>query len=213
MASNIGQLLKKKSTYLSKVYLLLAFQIILTMVVVFYLRQHQQVYESIKKYSLLWLILAIGILFVLLLMPKLPMPVKLLLFSIFTILISFNCIAASKKVSFEIIKAALWTTVALFVFMSIIGLIIAGLGIDLSFLSFAILIALVGLFIAMIVMHFVKVDKTVAKVIFIIGVVLFSVLIAFDTNLMLLKNIGVLDGAIGLYLDVINLFNFNIALE
>lgn len=213
MASNIGQLLKKKSTYLSKVYLLLAFQIILTMVVVFYLRQHQQVYESIKKYSLLWLILAIGILFVLLLMPKLPMPVKLLLFSIFTILISFNCIAASKKVSFEIIKAALSTTVALFVFMSIIGLIIAGLGIDLSFLSFAILIALVGLFIAMIVMHFVKVDKTVAKVIFIIGVVLFSVLIAFDTNLMLLKNIGVLDGAIGLYLDVINLFNFNVALE
>jgi len=85
----------------------------------------------------------------------------------------------------ESIRAALVSTTAIFVVMTVVAFVLAAMGIDLSFLSYILLAGLIGLVITFIVLLFVHVSKTIAKVVLMIGMVLFSVYIAFDTNIIL----------------------------
>ena len=139
-----------------------------------------------------------------------PMPplLKLLVLSLFSFTLGLNCIAASKKIPEETIKVALIGTCALFIGMSVLGLFLLSIGIPLNFLGFALFMALFGLLIATIVMIFVPVSKTIHKVILGFGIMLFSVFVAYDTNVMIQPGYygDAIDASVGLYLDVINIF-------
>lgn len=126
-----------------------------------------------------------------------------------------NCIAASSKIPPETIKAALTATVGLFVFMSLAGFGLASSGIHLGFLSYALLCSLSALLVAFIVMLFIPVPSFVEKVVLTLGITLFSVFVAFDTNVMIQKDYyGDMVGAtIDLYLDVLNIFTELVALD
>jgi modulator of FtsH protease len=81
-------------------------------------------------------------------------------------------------------------------------------------MGFALMMALIALIIAWIVISFVGASTLVLKVMLTIGVVLFSIFVAFDTNALLLDSRrDVVDGALGLYLDVINLFSNLLGLD
>jgi FtsH-binding integral membrane protein len=204
--ANFTKLLSEKRGFLVSVYLLLAIQLGITAIVATYMRRHQEVHDVIARLAILWFIMSLIIIIVLAAVPM-PTLLKLALFTIFSVLLGFNCIAASNLVSTETIRIALMATVGVFMAMTALAIGLAAAGIDLSFLSFALFAALLGLLIALIAASFLHASRTIVRVILVFGVVLFSIFIAYDTNVMLQSgNNDVVMSAIQLYLDILNLF-------
>ena len=193
--------------FLASVYLLLAVQMSITALVVTWLRGRPDIYEKVKKYFWAWFLLSLVLIIALSFFPDIPMLFKLLLFTAFSVTMGLTSIAASTRISIDVIKVAIFSTIGVFIAMTVIGFVLTSMGIDLSFMSLALLLALVAVVIASIVMMFVKVDKTIYKAFVILIIVIFSIFIAYDTNLMLQRKLGVVDSALGLYLDMLNLFS------
>jgi len=140
---------------------------------------------------------------------------KLGVLAVFSVLIGLNCIAASSRVSEAVVKVAIVSTLAIFVGMTVLGGALLALGIPLNFMGFALMCALLGLLVAFVVMMFVPVSNTMHKAILAIGMTLFSVFIAFDTNVMVQKTYkgDPVDASIQLYLDIVNIFTEMVAFE
>lgn len=205
---NFGKLLAARKGYLASVYSLLAIQLAITSAVVVYLRKNPDIYEKVRKLFWLWFVLSLVLIFVIVYFRP-PMIVRLAAFTAFSILIGLNMLAASNVVPQEAIKAALLATLAIFILMTVLGYGLASMGINIGFMAFTLTFCLLALIIAWLVVHFVGgINKQATKALLFIGVVLFSIFICFDTNALLLNNQrDTVDGAIGLYLDLINLFS------
>lgn len=212
--NNFGQLLKKKGGFLAMVYASLAFQVGLTAFVATYLRQHPNVYDKVHKYFILWVILSFALIIALAFTSSLPYPVRFVILCAFSSVMGLNCIAAASKVSGNLIKASLAATLGIFVVMSLFGLGLASLGINLGFLYFVLFCCLLALLVAFVVMMFVPVPKTVHKAILALGITLFSVFIAYDTNVILQSDYNdSISATINLYLDALNIFTEIIAFD
>lgn len=207
MASNFGKLLANKKSYLLNVYLLLAVQLAISALIVWLLRKNEQLYAQTQKLFILWVLLMFTIIIALTWWRQ-PMPVRLALFTVFSILLGIMSVAASKQVDPSAIQSALIGTVAIFIAMSFVGLGLAAAGVNLSFLTYVLLAALIGLIIAMIVVRFSSVSAAFVKAILVIAVVIFSVYVAYDTNLILQRNApeDVVGDAIAFFLDIQNIF-------
>lgn len=211
---NFGRLLNAKKGYLASVYMLLAVQIGITSLVVTFLRKNKDIYAKISKLFWLWFFLSLIMIFVMAYV-KIPMPVRLLAFTILSILIGFNLISSSRQVSPEAIKAALLATLAIFILMTVLGFGLASMGINIGFMSFTLLFCLLALVIAWIIIAiFGGASTKLTKGLLMFGILLFSIFICYDTNVLLLtNNRDVVEGAIGLYLDLINLFSSLLGLD
>lgn len=210
---NFGKLLIQKKGFLMSVYLLMVAQLAITAAVVTTMRKFPGLQEKVSKHFFLWLFLTIGLVLGMTLVP-LPTPVKILLFAILSVLIGMTMLAASTRVPPEMIRAAIFSTLGLFVSMTVLALIFGMMGINLGFLWFVLFVALLALVIARIVAAFVGVKKETAKLLLMAGIALFSIFICFDTNQLLLSNSrDVVDGALGLYLDIVNLFSNILGLD
>jgi FtsH-binding integral membrane protein len=210
--ANFGSRLRARSGFIASVYALLAVQLAVTAVVVALLRKNPETYAKIKRFFWLWFLLSIAVIVVLGFVPM-PFLLKAVLFIVFAILLGFNFIAADRKVSPETIRAALISTIGIFLTMTVVAVALAALGVDLSFLYFALFIALIGILVTYIVLIFFPVSEKTSQGILYISMVVFSIYIAYDTNLMLQPNAvrDVLGSAIGLYLDIMNLFSSVVA--
>lgn len=211
---NFANLLRQKGGFLAQVYMLLAAQLAITAVTAVVLRQHQKTEEKIQRYWFIWFILSILLIIAIASSQALPIWVRFAMLTAFSVLLGLMSIAASKAVSPESIKVAIVATAALFVALSIFGGILLGFGIDLSFMQFALSVALIALLIIFIVMIFIKVPRKVYKAVLVLSIVLFSIYIAFDTNVILQKGFDdpVL-AATSLFLDAINIFTDVVAYE
>ena len=209
---SFGSLIAKKGTFMAYVYLSLAFQIAITAFVATYLRQHQSIFKEVHKYFLLWLILSLSLIMILSLV-QLPTPIKFIVLCMFSFVMGLNSIAASKLVSEQLIKAVIVATFCLFIVMTLLGFGLAMLGINLGFLSYILLCALIGLLVAFVAMWFIPVQKTLYKTVLVIGITLFSIYIAYDTNVILQKEYSgdFISATINIYLDILNIFTEMIA--
>ena len=211
---NFSKLMAQKGNFLALVYASLAFQIAITFGVVAYLRTHSTLNTQINKYFWLWFIIAICLI-LLLTIRSLPTPVRFLLLCIFSFFISLNCIAASMYVSEYLIKSILVATLGIFITMTLLGIGLASMGIHLGFMIYLLICSLIGLLIALLVTIFIPLPSTIYKGILVFGMTLFSIFIAYDTNVILQKNYNrdFVSASIDLYLDVFNLFTQMIAIN
>lgn len=204
--ANFGKRLLARSGFIASVYATLAVQLAVTAAVVTFLRSRPDVYARVKKFFWLWFVLSLLVILALAFAP-LPVAVKVVLFAAFAVLLAFNFIGADRRIAPETIRSALISAAAVFVTMTLIGFGLAAAGVDLSFLAYVLLAALIGLLVTFVVLLFVPVSKGFAKGVLLVGMTLFAIFIAFDTNLLLQPNYlgDFVDAAIGLYLDVVNL--------
>lgn len=210
---NFGKLLNRRGGFLAAVYALMVFELAVTASVITYMRHNQDLLAKARKLWWLWLVLVIGLMLVLTLV-RLPAVVRFLIFTLVSVILGITALASSEKVSLENIRAAVVSTVAVFAVMTMLAIVLAAAGIDLSFLTFALMVAALALLIGWIVTLFVKPTTAVVRALLITGVVLFSIFVCFDTNMLLMStNRDVVDGSIGLYLDVFNLFSNFLGLE
>ena len=213
--ANFGSRLRARSGFIAAVYAALAVQLAITAALTAYFRKNPAAYERLSKLWILWLILSVAILLALAFLPM-PIAVKALLFAAFAVLLSFTFVAADKRVSPETIRAALAATVGIFTVMTVVGLGLAAIGVDLAFLSYVLLAALVGLIVTYAVVYFFPVGKTAMKAILLVAMTIFAVFVAYDTNALLAPGAptgpdAVLNAAIGFYLDIVNLFSEAVA--
>ena len=213
--ANFGSRLRARSGFIAAVYAALALQIAVTAAMTVYFRKSPAVYERLRSLWILWLVANIAILLALAFLP-LPFPVRALLFVLFAVVLSFTFVAADRKVSPETIRTGLTAAVGIFVAMTVVGLGLAAAGVDLSFLKYILLAALVGLIVTFIAIRFFPVGKTAMKAILLVAMTIFAVFVAYDTNLLLAPGAptgpaAVLDAAIGFYLDIVNLFTEAVA--
>lgn len=204
---DFGKLLYSRRSFVASVYSLLAFQVAITAIVSYFLRQHQKTNEIVQKYLILWVIISFGLIITLALVDMHPL-LKLCVLSMFSFTIGLNCIAASKQVSEQVIKAALVATFGIFVGMTTIGLFLLSIGVSLNFLRYVLFAGLLGLLVALLTMIFIPVSNTMHKIVLGFGITLFSVYVAYDTNAMIQPGYGgdAIDASVRLYLDVLNIF-------
>jgi FtsH-binding integral membrane protein len=212
--SNFSKLLSNKKGFIISVYILLAVQLAIMASVISLLRKNPETYIKIQKYFWLWFVITIGIILILGL-SNISTHSKLALFTVFSILIGFNCIAASSKVSIDAIKAGFLSASSVFIGMTLVAFLITYMGINLSFMGFALIMALLGLIISMIITLFTGVSSNVYRAIVIVSIVLFSIFVAFDTNTMIQPEyrLDVVNASMNLFLDIINLFTSFVGLE
>jgi FtsH-binding integral membrane protein len=203
----LGSLLKEKSGFLAAVFSSLIFQLCLVFAIVKFIPNDDPFVQNIKKYGILLFIIQI-ILVVCMSFIPMPMTLKFILFTLFSVITGFVLKVSLQKISPEIIEAALVATAVIFVTFLVFGLIISGFGIDLGFLGLFLFGLLLLIIIVRIVMLFMKTSSAVNKAITIMTLILFSVFIVFDTNQILQRdyNGDFVTASLDYFLDIINIF-------
>jgi FtsH-binding integral membrane protein len=217
-ANTLSKLIKGKEKFLISVYAILILQLTGTFVLLRAIRDHPDVAAATKKYF--WL-LALASLVLVFLVSWLPLPTwaKLLIFSVFSVLIAGVLNVVSARVSEELVNQALVSTIAIFVAMSALAVVLASFGVHLGWMGVYLLAALLGLIIASVVSTVFSVagknSPGARRMLLIIGMVLFSVFVVYDTNIVLQKDYSnsAVDAALDFYLNFINLFTRTLALD
>jgi FtsH-binding integral membrane protein len=204
---------KAKQGFLFAVYAVLVAELVLTFVIFSYLRKHDL--KIVHQSMWVYLIVILGLVLVLSMIPM-PSWLKLCIFSILSVIIGAYLQVISDKVSDKVIKHALYGTIAIFISMSLIAVLLAAMGVDLSFMGMILLGALLGLFIASIIVMLIgNASKTIIKALLWIGLVLFAIYTIYATNIILQPSYSgdFIDASIDFYLDFINIFTRILALS
>jgi len=196
-----------RTTFLLTAYAIILFQLLVSFGVAYKGRASAALVERVQKLRFVLLIVLIGIILLLALLPM-PMPIKFLVFTLFAFLIGLTILLLTYRFDTELVNKALVGALATFVVTSIVGFTLFKLGYSLAFLSSILLIALLAVLITAIVFIFVPVSKPIYKTFLSIVFILFAVMTVYDTNMIMDKNYygDVVDAALDLYLNIINLF-------
>jgi len=132
---------------------------------------------------------------------------KFILFSIFSGL--WGVLLADLPVDSNLIQTAIFGTMAIFGAMIILGAGLIVMGINLGAkVGFYLLLALLLLIIAQVVTMFMGTYSTVVKALSVVGLLIFSGYIIYDTNTILQRNYygDFITASLDYYLDVLNIF-------
>jgi FtsH-binding integral membrane protein len=220
----------KKQGFLLSVYGILIVELLVTFFVVYYFRDHPSLSKITKQSIIIYFIASMGLVLLLVFVPM-PIWLKFVLFTILSTVLGGLLHQASALLPEELVTQVLAGTIAVFVAMSVVALILASMGIDLSWMGSLLLAALVGLIVASLIVYIVSyfnaqsqspsaaetagTMKGIHKILLVIGLILFSVYVMYETNIMLQKNYNedVVSAALGLYLDFVNIFTHILGLE
>ena len=213
MKSDFLKLIKQKKNFLILVYLSLIVQLLITYSILYSLRNNPAINKYTKQPWWVYLIALIGIILILSLL-DMPVWLKLIVFTIFSVIFGCYLYSSTSLISIELIASALEGAVSIFVTMSVVAIILAYIGIDLSWMALILLVGLIGFLIALVIVHFIK-DTFIKKIILVFGLVLFSLYVLYSTNSMLQKNYNenFVQASLDFYLDFVNLFSIILNLE
>jgi protein lifeguard len=159
--------------------------------------------KKIRSFFFMLVLFQLGIIIFLAFVPLHPI-LKFALFTLFAVLIGITTKVALQKVPHEVIQTAILGTIAIFVTFAIVGAVLAGLGIDIGFIG----VALFALIIVSVVYLFMKQSSVINKVLAIFSLLLFSVYIVYDTNIILQREYqgDFITASLDYFLDVLNIF-------
>lgn len=202
-------LLKQRKGFLIAVYTTLIIQLFITFSIVYFFRIHPLLSNISKQSFIFYLLLSLCLILVLVLIPM-PVWLKLVIFTFFAMVIGAMLHNATLIVPEQLITQALIGTMSIFIILSIVAILLAAMGIDLGWLGMILFGALIGLLIAtiLIIVFEKKATSTVHKVLLVLGLILFSIYVVYDTNIILQRNYNkdFITASIDFYLDIINIF-------
>ena len=172
-----ARILKKKAPFMGVVIALLIVQLLLTFFVMERLYKNtkfQDFLEKNKVYMVLAFLLPFVIILILAFVPM-PMYMKLLLFSLFSIAFGILLSMVRRYATPELIRAAVVATLGIFVSMFVVGIVLSGLGYDLFWLGMILFVVLLILVIAGVIMLFTNPDQKVVRARAIIVIILFAI--------------------------------------
>lgn len=209
--AGFGQLWKSKGPFMLQTFALFAAQLLVTYIVMTQLAKSDKFLEAMTKniilYILITVILPIVLILIMLFVPM-PVPAKLLIFTLFSACLGMSLAFLKRFVPPEIIKAALLGTLGIFVAMFVVGLFLTMMGANLWWLGIILFIGLVGLIITSIVFMFIDESKKARRWKAALAIVLFALFVMYDTNQILQRDYfgDVVTAAMDYYLDALNIF-------
>lgn len=207
---NFNKLVKSKTPLLKCIFSTLIAQMVVTTVVVYCLYKFNKIHIALNLLTFL-VILGINIYLIFLMIGKnISFKIRVLYFTIFSVLNGLIVGSLTKFFSPMDIKIALLSVLTTFVLFFVFGLLTVMLKIDLSWLGIILFICLVALIIRYLIMFIYPVKKKTYMMINTFGIVLFSLFIMYDTNKILVRykntQVDCVRGALDYYLDLVNLF-------
>jgi FtsH-binding integral membrane protein len=204
--NNLFELFQEKKVFLLKVFSTLIFQLLITFIIFF------KVKTTLFNKPINFILLILGTFIILGLLAFVPMhPIlKLILLTLFSSLIGLLLASSKDRFSPTIIKTALIGVLSIFVLMFSFGLLLIIFNIKLgNTFGLILLFALLVLIIVTIVLQFMDKFSVAQKGIAIAGLIIFSIYIVYDTNIILQRDseIDFITASINYYLDIINIFN------
>ena len=157
------------------------------------------------------LLLFLSQLFIIFILAFLPMPawLKFILFSVFSVTFGIMLSSLKKTVDPAILKTALFGTMGIFgaMFLAGVSLLLFGVQLGLRF-GLGLLYALLLLIVASIVFMFMGTYSNAVKGLSVVGLLLFSLFVVYDTNTILQRNYygDFITASMDYYLDILNIF-------
>ena len=212
-SDNIFTLLNMKKQLFFMIFVNLIVQLGIT----YYIMMNNNLFNKDKegkedKQKNMWFrIFLCVILLVLVFVINIPMPIwmRFMVFSIISTIIGLLFSNLKNIYGVDIIKAAIFSTLGIFVTLLIIGIIIVSFGIKLGFKTLLFLTgALLLLIITKIIFMFAGSYSSSMKTFAVIGLTLFACFIIYDTNVILQRDYAgdFVTASLDYYLDIINLF-------
>ena len=164
MAKNTSfiKLLQEKQGFLIAVYLTLIVQLFVTFAIVYQFRNHPSLSKATKQSFIIYFLLSFGLILLITLVPMPPW-MKLVLFTLFAITNGAMLHQSTYKLPESLITQALGGTIGVFVCMTIAAVVLAIIGIDLSWMGLLFLGAFIGLLIASLILMFTSKSKEEKK--------------------------------------------------
>ena len=207
--ASIKDIIQSNSTFLRNVFLTLISQLIITSLVVYVLRDYDQLVQSFYTWWVqVILFITMIILIFLMIVPNISNAIRFVLFTIFSLIFGI-LLARLNRVNKTVLMSALVGTVSVFIVMFFLGILTIYYKMDLNYLALFLFICLIMLIISGFIFMFCGVTSTTYKIYLYIGLVVFALYIMLDTNTMLkyrLKENNFVAGALSYYLDIINIF-------
>lgn len=208
---SFNKLLKKKQDLLKCVFSSLIFQLGLTAFIVFYLQENNTILNTIKSnylYSIALFLIGLFIIFILS-SDKLSFNTKFMFFMFFGIIQGILLGSFKQYFPEDVVKSALISTITIFIMFLCIGFTIVYFNYDVTWMGIYLLLALLALLVYRISLIFIPVEYNFKKIMFVISILLFSIFIIYDTNVLLLKgkNKDCISFAMNYYLDILNIFS------
>ena len=208
---SFNKLLKKKQQLLKCVFSSLIFQLGLTAFIVFYLQENNTILNTIKSnylYSIALFLIGLFIIFILS-SDKLSFNTKFMFFMFFGIIQGILLGSFKQYFPEDVVKSALISTITIFIMFLCIGFTIVYFNYDITWMGIYLLLALLALLVYRISLIFIPVEYNFKKIMFVISILLFSIFIIYDTNVLLLKgkNKDCISFAMNYYLDILNIFS------
>ena len=205
----IKDIILNNSMFLRNVFLTLISQLIVTSLVVYALRDKE---ELIEKFHVWWvqilMFITMILLIFLMIVPNISNTLRLFFFTIFSIIFGI-LLARLNRVNKRVLTSALIGTISIFIVMFLIGLFTVYYKIDLSYLSLFLFISLIMLIISGLIFMLCGISSTTYRIYLYLGLIIFALYVMLDTNIILkynVKNNNFVSGALSYYLDIINIF-------
>jgi FtsH-binding integral membrane protein len=197
-----------KTIFNNKKFLLLTFSnLILQLGITYYFMEYYK--ETLTTYQIIGLWIAIFSLIIIIAMVPMPMWLKFILFTIFSSLFGIVLSSLTNEISEQLIQFAILGTISIYFTMFLIGVIFILFGIQLSiWVGLLLFYLLLSLILFIIISIFLGNISQTHQTYGIIGIILFSLYIIYDTNHILQRNyVGdFITASMDYYLDILNLF-------
>jgi len=192
----------------NKKFLLLTFSnLILQLGITYYFMEYYKEQLTTPQTIGIWIAI-FSLIFIISIIPM-PMWLKFILFSIFSSLFGIVLSFFKNNISEEVIKFAILGTISIYFTMFFIGVILILFGIQLSlWVGLLLFYLLLSLILSQIISIFLKNVSQTHQIYGILGVILFSFYIIYDTNYILQRNYygDFITASMDYYLDVVNIF-------
>ena len=222
---SLAALVKGREKFLLSVYAILVLQLVITFSLIRSFQNSPKIVDATKKHTFLFAIASIAV--VVVMSFGFPPWLKFILFSILSVIIALFLTAVTSRVSQEIVNQALASTIGIFISLSIFAMALSSFGIHLGWMGVYLMAALIGLLVVSIVFILYNMfnkpntenersnNKQFHKILVVIGMVLFSLFVIYDTNMVLQRDYvgGPIDAAEDFYLTFVNLFTRTLSLQ
>ncbi len=208
---SFAKLWKNKSDFMLKTFGILIVQLLVTFFIMYKLSESEKFNSIIEKNKIAYLLFILFVpLIIIIILAFVPMPIymKVILFTLFSITFGISLAVIKKHVPPEIVKTALMATIGIFVALFVIGIMITMMGYNLWWLGAILLVLLIFAIISGVVMIFTNPSQKAIRIRAGIIVGLFVIFILYDTNQILQRDYrgDFVTAAIDYYLDIINIF-------
>lgn len=202
--------LAQRKGFILHVYAILLAQILVMTAILWKTRQHP---EFAKKFCslgmrLLSVALVVALIMIMYFMrPFLGYPGQLLVLVLITLTLSFTIQCLTGRFVWADVQRALIAAALVFVVMSVIGYVTIMLGWDLSFLGQILFAFLVGLIVTGLIFIFFPPSSKVKRIFHVVAIILFSIYVMYDTNLIVMRPIlSAPEAALNFFIDFANIF-------